>query len=118
MLGLAADRKLLRIHLQRRLFVAGAHAARARHPGCLWAIEVGDRKAVGTRAAGVARDGDDGLSKLMQRQMGSSLRANWSRECAPDDRLRRSNPELTRDSGLLRRFAPRNDGRGGAPSWR
>src|SRR3984885_16181468 len=116
MFGLAADREILRIHLQCRLFVAGAYAARPRHPGCLWAIEVGDRKAVGTRAAGIARDGEDGLSELMQRQMGSSLRANGSRECAPDDRLRRSNPELTQDSGLLRHFAPRNDGCGGAPS--
>src|ERR1700679_2086615 len=61
MLGLAADREILRIHLQRRLFVAGAYAARPRHPGRLWPAEVGDRKIVGARAAGVARDGDDGL---------------------------------------------------------
>src|ERR1700721_3487008 len=101
MLRLGEDREILPIQLQRRLFVAGAHAARPRHPGGLWSVEVGDRKIVGARAAGVARDGDDGLSKLMQRQMGSSLRA------------KRSNPELTRDSGLLRRFAPRNDGCGG-----
>ena len=39
-----------------------------------------------------------------------SLRANGSRECAPDDRLREAIHLATqRKSGLLRRFAPRND---------
>src|SRR5271170_7440612 len=61
MFGLAADREILRIYLQRRLFVAGAHAARTRHFGCLRATEIRDRKALGARAGGVARNGDDGL---------------------------------------------------------
>ncbi len=39
----------------------------------------------------------------------SSLRANGSCECAPDDRLREAlrNGKATRPSGLLRRYAPR-----------
>src|SRR4051812_30465485 len=41
-----------------------------------------------------------------------SLRANGSRECAPDDRLRQAiHLSAERKYGLLRRFAPRNDGR-------
>jgi hypothetical protein len=40
-----------------------------------------------------------------------SLRANGSRECAPDDRLREAiHSQSNGDNGLLRRFAPRNDG--------
>jgi len=40
--------------------------------------------------------------------LNSSLRANGSRECAPDDRRQRSNPlKTSQNSGLLRRFAPR-----------
>jgi hypothetical protein len=38
------------------------------------------------------------------------LRANGSRECAPDDRLSEAIQSYGRDSGLLRRFTPRNDG--------
>ena len=38
-----------------------------------------------------------------------SLRANGSRECAPDDRLREAIQRLTQNSGLLRSYAPRND---------
>jgi hypothetical protein len=42
----------------------------------------------------------------------TSLRANGARESAPDDRLRESNPEFGyRSCGLLRRFAPRSDGK-------
>jgi len=42
--------------------------------------------------------------------MRASLRANGSRECAPDDRLREAIQKLhPRKNGLLRRFAPRND---------
>ena len=41
----------------------------------------------------------------------SSLRANGPRECAPDDRLREAiHGRATKEDGLLRRFAPRNDG--------
>src|SRR6266852_7427070 len=44
---------------------------------------------------------------------GTSLRANGSRECAPEDRLREaihlSSYAFTWRDGLLRRFAPRND---------
>ncbi|SIO42225.1 hypothetical protein SAMN05443247_05156 [Bradyrhizobium erythrophlei] len=40
-----------------------------------------------------------------------SLRANGSRECAPDDRLREAiHLAAQRKNGLLRRFAPHNDG--------
>src|SRR5579871_47189 len=43
----------------------------------------------------------------------TALRANGSRECAPDDRLREAiQPSQDTASGLLRRVAPRNDGRG------
>jgi hypothetical protein len=41
-----------------------------------------------------------------------SLRANGSRECAPDDRLREAIQRMARQmrgDGLLRRFVPRND---------
>ena len=39
-----------------------------------------------------------------------SLRANGSRECAPDDRLREViHLAAQRKNGLLRRYAPRND---------
>jgi len=41
----------------------------------------------------------------------SSLRANGSRECAPDDELREAIQFTGRKkAGLLHRFAPRNDG--------
>jgi diguanylate cyclase (GGDEF)-like protein len=41
----------------------------------------------------------------------SSLRATGSRECAPDDRLREAiHRAAKRKNGLLRRYAPRNDG--------
>src|SRR3954468_4328713 len=62
MLRLGADREVLRIHLQRRLLVAGAHAARARHPRRLRAAEERDGEALRARAHGAACDGDDGLS--------------------------------------------------------
>ena len=87
MLGLGADRKILRIHLQRRLFLAGAHPARPRHSRRLRPVEVGDRKTVRARAPGAARDGDDGLSKVKRRKI-SSLRA------------KRSNPVLPRAESL------------------
>src|SRR5258706_7436853 len=41
----------------------------------------------------------------------ASLRANGSRECAPDDRLREAiHDQSNGENGLLRRLAPRNDG--------
>ena len=60
-LGLGPDRKILRIYFQRRLFLAGAHPARPRHPRRLRAVEIRDRETVGARAPGAARHGDDGL---------------------------------------------------------
>jgi hypothetical protein len=42
--------------------------------------------------------------------------ANGSRECAPDDRLREAiHLAAQRKNGLLRRYAPRNDGAPSAP---
>ena len=55
-------REILRGRLQRRLCLAGAHAARARHPRRLRPAQERDREAVRPRAAGAARHGDDGLS--------------------------------------------------------
>ena len=42
--------KFSEVHLQRRLLLAGAHAARPRHPGGLRPVESGDRETVGARA--------------------------------------------------------------------
>src|SRR5450755_1520507 len=64
MLRLGPDREVLGIYLQRRLLLAGAHAARPRHPCRLWSVEVGDREIVGAGAAGAARHGDDGLAMI------------------------------------------------------
>src|SRR5712691_83140 len=61
MLRLGPDRAVLRDHLQRRLFVAGAHAARARHSRRLRPAQERDRETLRARAHGAARDGDDGL---------------------------------------------------------
>src|SRR6266702_2826930 len=88
MLGLGPDRKILRIHLQRRLFLAGAHPARPRHPRRLWPAQVGDRKALGPRTPGAARHGDDGLMMRARAIASSSLRA------------KRSNPESFRGDSL------------------
>src|SRR5712691_7285349 len=62
MLRLGPDRAVLRGHLQRRLRLAGAHAARARHPRRLRPAQERERKAVRARALGAARHGDDRLS--------------------------------------------------------
>jgi hypothetical protein len=40
----------------------------------------------------------------------SSLRATGSRERAPDDKLREAIHGAAKQDGLLRHFAPRNDG--------
>jgi hypothetical protein len=57
------------------------------------------------------------LGRIAPRERGRmlkpSLRANGSRECAPDDRLREAIHDITArpQYGLLRRIAPRNDDR-------
>src|ERR1044071_4931836 len=62
MLGLGADRKVLRDYLQRRLRIAGAHTARARYSRGVRPAQEREREADGARAPGAARDGDDGVS--------------------------------------------------------
>ncbi len=64
MLRLGADREILRNRFQRRLCLAGAHAARPRYSRRLRPAQKRDRKAVRPRAPGAARHGDDGLSTI------------------------------------------------------
>ena len=64
MLGLGPDREILRDRVQRRLCLAGAHAARPRHPRRLRPAQERDREALRPRAAGAARHGDDGLRPM------------------------------------------------------
>ena len=66
MLGLGADREILRGRVQRRLCLAGAHAARPRHPRRLRPAQERDREALRARAHGAARHGDDGLISRTQ----------------------------------------------------
>ena len=63
MLGLEADRKIFGSHLQRRLFLAGAHAARPRHPCRLRPAQERDGKTLRPRAHGAARHVDDGVER-------------------------------------------------------
>ena len=63
MLGLGADREVLRNHLRRRLCLSGAHPARTRHPRRLRPAQKRDGKAFGPRAPGAAGHGDDGLTR-------------------------------------------------------
>ena len=79
MFGLGPDRKVLGIYFQRRLLLAGAHAARPRYPCRLRPVEIGDREIVGARAAGAARHGDDGLIVMMRA-------SRCARLCEPTDR--------------------------------
>src|SRR5665647_56102 len=62
MLGLGADREILRRRVRRRLLLAGAHAARPGHCRCLRPTQKRDRKIVRPRTHGAARHGDDGLA--------------------------------------------------------
>src|SRR5258706_15767262 len=79
MLGLGPDRKVLGIYFQRRLFLAGAHPPRPRHPCRLRPIEVGDRETVGARAPGAARHGDDGLTRMARLVIQSVIASHRAR---------------------------------------
>src|SRR5690242_17200616 len=65
MFGLESDREILRIHFQRRIFLAGSHAARPRYSGRLRPAQVRNRKTVGPRTSGASRHGDDGLRGVL-----------------------------------------------------
>ncbi len=91
-LGLGSDRKVLGIYFQRRLLLAGAHAARPRHPCRLRPAQIRNRKTLGARAPGAARHGDDGLMRMARLSFKPSLRGA----------KRRRNPAFSRASGLLR----------------
>src|SRR6185503_19554139 len=91
MLRLGANRKILRIHLQCRLFLAGAHAARARHPRRLRPAQERDRKTLRARAHGAARDGDDGLS-MMARQRTSPVSNEFDGRDPPESYSKPSTP--------------------------
>ena len=101
MLRLGADREILRIHLQRRLFVAGAHAARARHPRRLRPAQERDREALRARAHGAARDGDDGLTDGCAAPPAAALHPGAARLPGGGDRRR------VRDPARLVAFRPR-----------
>ena len=87
------------VHLQRRLFLAGAHTARA-HSRLRPAER--DREAHCARAHGVARNGDDGLtvmSKARAAQRAGGLPPRFAEgEGASDSR--RASPDLAELAGL------------------
>ncbi len=61
MLRLGADREILPGGVRRRLCLAGAHAARSRHPGRLRSAQERDGKTLRPRASRAPRHGDDRL---------------------------------------------------------
>ena len=79
------------------------------------AVEISSRKGVANAAAKAAsedtEDAQGSEAGVSRGASSPSLRANGPRECAPDDRLREQSIVARRKHGLLRRFAPRNDGR-------
>jgi len=60
-LRLGSDRKISEYIFNAGVLLAGAHAARPRYPCSLRQLKFGNREIVGARAAGAARDCDDGL---------------------------------------------------------
>src|SRR5258708_33495301 len=82
---------------------AGTKAARTARSKPASAISISI--SISTCASGASVDRESQLP---------SLRANGWRECAPDDRLREAiHLAARKKAGLLRRYAPRNDGKGG-----
>src|SRR5262249_56753705 len=75
-------RKVLRDRIQRRLCLAGAHAARARHPRRLRPAQEREREIVGARAARAARHGDDRL-RLQRQSLTRMVQANPMDSVAP-----------------------------------
>src|SRR6185503_12390466 len=67
MLRLGADREVLAGRVRRRICLACAHAARPRHSRRLRPAQERVGEAVGARATGIARDGDDGRMSLLGR---------------------------------------------------
>src|SRR5438105_2529780 len=82
MLRVGADRKILRAHLQRRLFVAGAHPARARHSRRLRPAQECNRETLRARADGAARNGDDGLMGMLGLKRLGIIVAGYVAGCA------------------------------------
>ena len=94
--GLGADREILRSRVQRRLCVAGAYPARARHPGRLRPAQERDREALRPRTARPACHGNDRLRRYHPSLRGAPV--------GGDEAIQTS----CCDAGLLR--CARNDG--------